>query len=718
MVVAAWLVAIVAAYGALEAVGSHYSDNLVLPNTQSYEASSLLARASVRATGDTDQIVFAVSRGTVRSASVRRDAEALFARIARLPHVIRVDSPFADGARGQIARSGRIAFADVQFGVGASQLPSEEAERYVALVMGASHGDLQYQASGSVAENGSQSGLSLGLPIGFLAAGVVLFLVFGTLLATLLPLLTAAVSLGAAIAVIGLLSNLMNMASFASQLALLIGLGVGVDYALFIVTRYRQSRLRGLPSEEAVVQAIDTSGRSVMFAGLTVCIAMLGMFALGVSFLYGVAVAAALTVAFTVVAALTLLPALLALFGAGALRRRERRAIASRLLLTTEDSPGWRRWTGVLQRRPAALGAAAIVLMLVIGLPLTSMRLGSADASSDPSSSTTFKAYEILARGFGAGYNGPIVLVASVSSSEQRAEFDAVIATTARVRGVATVTPATVLPTRGSASVASAEVYSRYSPQAVATANLVSALRSRVIPAAERGTGLHVLVGGQTATFNDVATVLSQKLPLFIAIVVGVSCLLLTAVFRSLTIPVTAAVMNLLSTGASLGIVTAVFQFGWLGGVLGISPGPIESFLPVLLFPILFGLSMDYEVFLVSRIREEWGRRGDNRAAVADGLAATGKTINAAAAIMVLVFAAFILGGQRVIELFGVGLASAVLLDAVVVRSIIVPSAMLLVGDANWHLPRLLAKRLPHLRIEGSLPARLPPPQASSPAAG
>ncbi len=699
---AAWLVAIVATNGALSAIGSRYSDNLVLPNTQSYEASSLLDRAATHGAGDSEQIVFAARHGGVRDAQVRHEAEALFWRIARLPHVVRVDSPYAPGGGSQIARSGRIAFATVHFDVGASRISGEEAERYLALVSGASHGAAQYQASGSVAENAITSGVSTALPIGFLAAGVVLFLVFGTLLATLLPLLTAALSLGTGVAVVGLLSNVMDMASFSSQLALLIGLGVGVDYALFIVTRYRQNRLRGVPSADAIVQAIDTTGRAVMFAGLTVCIAMLGMFALGVSFLYGVAVAAAITVAFTVLAALTLLPALLSIFGAGALRRRERRAIASRTLLNSEDSPGWRRWTKVLQRQPAAFGAAAITLMVVVGLPFTSMRLGSADAGSDPTGSTTYKAYSLLADGFGAGYNGPIVLAAAVSSPQQRADFNAVLARVEQSRGVATVTPARFLATRDHVQVATAEAYSRRSPQAAATSSLVAALRQRVIPDAERGTGIRVLVGGETATFNDVAAVLSQKLPLFIAIVVVVSCLLLTAVFRSLTIPITAALMNLLSTGASLGIVTAVFQFGWLGGLIGVSPRPIESFLPVLLFPILFGLSMDYEVFLVSRIREEWRSRGDNRAAVAHGLAATGKTINAAAAIMVLVFAAFILGGQRVIELFGVGLASAVLLDAVIVRSVIVPSAMLLVGDANWHLPRVLAKRLPHVRIEGS----------------
>ena len=703
IVVAIWLVVTVGSTALATGVGSEYSNDLTLPHTESFEASALLHRIQPKRHGDTEQVVIAVAHGSVMSASVRVRTDAMLARIARLPHVTRIGSPYAPGAAGQIAPSGRIAFADVTFNETSSEIGSSEAKRFNALVTGASRGLVQFQASGDIAENGDPSSASTALPIGFIAAGVVLFMVFGTLSATMLPLLTAAVSLGTGIAAVGLLSNVMDVASFASQLSLLIGLGVGIDYALFIVTRYRQGRMRGLGPEDAVVQALDTSGRAVLFAGMTVCIAMLGMLALGVSFLYGVALAASITVAFTVLAALTLLPALLALLGDRALRRRDRRAIAQRRFVFSDESPGWARWTRILQRRPAVFAVSAIVLMLVIGVPFTSMRLGSADAGSDPPGTTTYKAYELLAQGFGPGYNGPIELVAQVSSAAQRAEFRAATAVAAHDPDVASATTPTFLPGGSDRSqVAVASLLPKGSPEAVSTANLVQALRARILPNATGPSALRVLVGGETATFTDVATVLSMKLPLFVGVVVAVSFLLLTAVFRSLAVPFTAALMNLLSTGSSLGIVTAIFQFGWLRGLFGVtSTGPIESFLPVLLFPILFGLSMDYEVFLVARIHEEWHRRGCTRQAVAHGLAATGKTINAAAAIMVLVFAAFVLGGQRVIELFGIGLASAVLLDAVIVRSVIVPSVMLLLGDTNWHLPAVLGRAIPQLRIEG-----------------
>jgi putative drug exporter of the RND superfamily len=533
----------------------------------------------------------------------------------------------------------------------------------------------------------------------------VLFLVFGSLLAMALPLVTAGLSLGTGVAAIGLLSHVIQMASFTNELALLIGLGVGVDYALFIVTRYRQGLLRGLSGEEAVVEALDTSGRAVLFAGMIVCIAMLGMFALGVSFLYGVAVGTSIAVAFTVVAALTLLPALLGFFGTRVLRRRERRALGEGKLRTSDESAGWARWAGWMEKRPAVFAAVAAAVLVLLAIPFLSMRLGSADSGSDPAGSTTRQAYDLLAKGFGPGYNGPLQLVAQVSGPAQEAAFARVERAVASTPGVVGSTRPQFIPSRGPGlpGVALADVYPKGSPQDASTSDLLHAVRGEVVPAAEQGTGLHVLVGGQTAIFDDFATVLSRKLPLFLAIVIGLSFLLLMCVFRSVVIPAVAAVMNLLSAAAAFGVVTAVFQDGIGSSLLGIDKtGPIEAFVPVFMFAILFGLSMDYEVFLVTRIYEEWHRRRDNREAVAHGLAATGRTITAAAAIMVLVFGAFILGGQRIIDLFGVGLASAVLLDALIVRSALVPALMLIIGDANWWLPKWLERPLPHLRVEGA----------------
>jgi RND superfamily putative drug exporter len=703
IVLAAWLVALIGLTAIHTGAGSNFRDSFSLPGTQSFQALSLLQHNAPKQSGDREQIVIAVKHGQVTDPAVRAQVESMLAAVARLPHVTVVGSPYAPGATRQISPTGRVAFANVTFDVLASKVKGQPAKAFVNTARsGGGHG-VQVEVEGQIAAASAQTNPT-SVAIGFLAAAVVLFLVFGSLLATVLPLLTAGLSLGTGIAVIGLLSNVITMASFSSQLALLIGLGVGIDYALFIVTRYRQGMLRGLSGEEAVVEAVDTSGRAVLFAGMIVCIALLGMFALGVSFLYGVAIAAAIAVAFTVLAALTLLPALLGFFGSRVLRRRERRSLRAGSFTITDESPAWARWAGWLRDHPAPFAAIAAGVMIVLSIPFFSMRLGASDAGTDPAGSTTRKAYDLLAQGFGPGYNGPLQLVARVDTPAQRAAFIRVENAVARTPGaVGASTPVFIAGRAGRSGVATANVYPQGSPQAVSTANLLGTVRGSVVPAAERGTGLHVLVGGETAIFDDFSTVLSSKMPLFVGVVVLLSFLLLTAVFRSLVIPSIAALMNLLSAGASFGVITAVFQNGWGASLIGIDKtGPIEAFLPVLMFAILFGLSMDYEVFLVSRIYEEWHRRGDNREAVSHGLAATGRTITAAAAIMVLVFGSFVLGGSRVIDLFGVGLAGSVLLDAVIVRAVLVPAIMLLLGKANWWLPRGLDRRLPRLGIEGA----------------
>jgi putative drug exporter of the RND superfamily len=704
--IAAWIVALVALTAIHSAAGSAYSDNFQLPKTQSFDAIKLLERNAPRASGETDQLVIAATRGKVTDPTVRARAQALFAALAQQPHVATIASPYAAGGQRQISPSGQVAFATVTFDAASnkSAITPAAAKAFVAKITSASGHGVDFEVEGNIARAGNRNNSSSGLTFGFLAAAIVLFAVFGSLLATALPLVTAGLSLGTGLAVIGLLSHVMTMASFSSQLALLIGLGVGIDYALFIVTRYRQGLLRGLSREEATVEALDTSGRAVLFAGMIVCIAMLGMFALGVSFLYGVAVAAAVAVAFTVLAALTLLPAMLGVVGGLVPRRRERRALREGRLSITDESPLWARWSRAMQKRPAAFAAVSALVMIVIAIPFFSMRLGSADAGSDPASSTTRKAYDLLAKGFGAGYNGPLQLIAEVNSGAQRAAFIRVEQAVARAPGVVGATqPAFIPGVGGHSPIALANVYPKGSPQDASTSDLLHLVRGQIVPAASRGTALHVLVGGTTAIFDDFSQVLSRKLPLFIGIVVLLSFLLLMAVFRSVLIPLTAAIMNMLSAGAAFGVVTAVFQFGWGDSVLGIDKaGPIEAFLPVLMFPILFGLSMDYEVFLISRVYEEWHRRGDNRAAVTHGLAATGRTITAAAAIMVLVFGAFVLGGERIIELFGIGLASAVLLDALIVRSVLVPAVMMLLGNRNWQLPAWLDRLLPRVNVEGS----------------
>ncbi|MEA2212358.1 MAG: putative drug exporter of the superfamily [Solirubrobacteraceae bacterium] len=698
--VAGWFVALIALVAIHSAAGSAYTDNFKLPHTGSFDAIRLLQRSSPGRAGETDQLVFAVKQGKVTDPAVRARAQALFAKLTRLPDISTVGSPYTPAGSKQIAPGGQIAFANITFSNAANQnrITATQAQTFVHTITSASGNGVEFEAEGNIAEAGNTNNQGSGLLFGFIAAAIVLFIVFGSFVAMMLPLIAAGLSLGSGVSVVGLLSHVISIATFSNQLALLIGLGVGVDYALFIVTRYKQALSRGETREAAVVEALDTSGRAVLFAGMIVCIAMLGMFALGVSFLYGVAVAAAVTVAFTVLAALTLLPALLGILGGLVPRRRERRALKQGELNLNVESPIWVRWTNAISKRPAVFAVVATLVMLVIAIPFFSMRLGSADAGTDPTSTTTRRAYDLLAKGFGPGYNGPLQLVAQIKTPTQLAAFNRTRAAVAGTPGVVGATPAVVLaPGHGRPTVAIANVYPKGSPQAASTTDLLNRVRSTVIPAATKGTGLTVLVGGTTAIFEDFSHILSAKLPLFIGIVVLLSFLLLMAVFRSLVIPLTAAVMNMLSAGAAFGVVTAIFQKGWLGG----TTGPIETFVPVLMFPILFGLSMDYEVFLISRVYEEWHRRRDNTEAVAHGLAATGRTITAAAAIMVLVFASFILGGQRIIELFGVGLASAVLLDALIVRSVLVPALMMMLGERNWQLPAWLERILPHLNVEG-----------------
>ena len=703
LVVIGWLVALIGLSVMSQTVGSSYKDSFSLNGTQSFDALNLLKKVAPTASGDREQIVIAVKQGKVTDPTVRNQVEAMLAKVAALGDVTSVTSPYGPAGAAQISKSGQIAFANVTLDRQAPKITTTQAKQLVATAKTGAANGVQVELEGQVARVANPASIST-TGFGAAAALVVLFLVFGSLLAATLPLLATGIALGSSVAVIALLSHVLSMPSFSSELSLLIGLGVGVDYALFIVTRFRQGLQRGRPIEQAIVDAIDTSGRAVMFAGITVCIALLGMFALGVSFLYGVAVAASIAVLFTVISALTLLPALLGFFGARVLGRKARRTLAAGGLTSTDESPGWARWARTIRERPALVAAAAAVLMVLIALPFFSMRLGSAAAGSAPSGSTTRKAYDLLATGFGPGYNGPLQLVAQVKSPAQQAAFAKVTAAIAKTSGVVSVTaPKVILDAVGKPVVATADVYPTGSPQDASTTNLLHRLRNQVVPASS-SSGLRVLIGGQTAIFDDFSSVLSSKLPLFIGVVVLLSFLLLTAVFRSLLIPAVAAVMNLLTAGASFGLITAVFQWGWAASLFGIDKtGPIEAFVPVMMFAIVFGLSMDYQVFLVTRIYEEWHRRGDNREAVTHGLAATGRTITAAAAIMVLVFGAFVLGGERVIELFGLGLAGAVFLDALIVRSVLVPGLMLLTGKANWWLPGSLDRLLPHLNVEGSV---------------
>ena len=448
---------------------------------------------------------------------------------------------------------------------------------------------------------------------------------------------------------------------------------------------------------QAVIEAMDTSGRAILLAGTTVIIALLGMFATGVTFLYGLSIASVLAVLMVLCASLTVLPAMLSRFGERVMRpsRSERRREAKG---QAPRESRWGRWSRTVQKHPWPLAAGALAVMLVCIVPALTMRLDASDAGNDPSSTSSYEAFNLLSDGFGPGFNGPLLIAVELHGKSPAQGVPPVRAAVARTPGIVTVTPAQVSPSR---SVAVFEAYPSSAPQAAATTDLVNHLRGDVLPPLKQRLGVNALVGGFTAGSIDFSNVLANKLPLFIGIVVVLSALLLFVIFRSLVIPLQAGLMNLLSIGGALGLTTLVFQHGWLSGVLGVSPGPVEPWIPVLMFAVVFGLSMDYEVFLVSRIREEWVRYRDATRAVTDGIAFTGRVITAAAAIMICVFLSFMLGDQRAIKEFGFGLAVAVFLDALVVRCVLLPAVLELLGPVTWWLPPWIDKRLPRIRIEG-----------------
>jgi RND superfamily putative drug exporter len=622
----------------------------------------------------------------------------MLATVTRLPSVGSVRSPFAAGGPTQISTDKRTAYAVVTFTQTAKALTIGEVQPVVDAGSALRSSTLQVEFGGYGIAKLSGDPTSSSELIGILAAAFVLLVAFGSLLSMAIPLISAVFALGAAIETIALMSHILTIASIAPTVAALVGLGVGIDYALFVLTRHRNGLRAGLTPQDAAVAALNTTGRAVLFAGGTVAIAMLGLLILGVSFLTGIGLAAAVAVAFAVAAALTLLPAIFALFGMRVLSRRERRQLSVADRRADDTGSFWARWAGFVQRRPLVLSIVATAMMAALVIPAFSIRLGTADQGNGPSSVTTRRAYDILAQGFGPGYNGPLQVVAQAPTAADKAALTTLLATLQTTPGVATIAAAPAAP---GSSIDVLSLTPTTSPQSAQTATLIEHLRGVVIPLAEADTGLHVYVGGQTAIFQDFASILSSKLPLFITVVVLLGALLLMVAFRSILIPLTAAVMNLLAAGASFGVVVAVFQWGWGSQALGLgTPGPVEAFLPVMLLAVLFGLSMDYQVFLVSRMHEEWMATGDNRRAVRVGQATTGRVITAAAAIMIGVFLAFVLGGERDIGEFGLGLATAILLDALILRTVLVPAAMQLFGRANWWIPNWLDRVLPHLSFE------------------
>ncbi|MFC9686259.1 MMPL family transporter [Streptomyces sp. NPDC056948] len=693
-----WLLACAGVAAGAAVAGSAYSNDYQVPGTESGRATELLHEGFPQLGGDSDTVVWHTTSGTVRAADVEQTMTRTLDRIEALPGVASVTSPYDGPGTGRISEDARTAYATVTFDDQAENIDQGEAKALVDTAKSAETDGLQVELGGSAVALTQSSGGHVAEIVGVVVAAVVLFLAFGSLAASLLPIATALVGVGTAYAGIVLLGHAMTVADFAPMLGMLIGLGVGIDYALFIVTRHRRGLKRGLSVTEAATNAVATTGRAVVFAGATVCIALLGMLILRLSFLNGVAIAASLTVVLTVAASVTLLPALLSFIGTRALSRRERRRLAEHGPEPELPTGFAARWSAFVERHPKVLGAVALVVMAVLALPTFSLHLGTSDQGNDPKAATTRQAYDLLADGFGPGVNGPLTLVTKVDGADDKLALDNLDGTLRATDGVASVTPVTF---DSGGHTAYLTVVPESSPQSKQTSDLVDRLRGEVLPRAESGTSLDVHVGGMTAGYDDFADVIVSKLPVFVGVVIGLGCLLLLLAFRSVGIPLKAAAMNVAAVASAFGVVVAMFQWGWGSELLGLgSAGPIEPFLPVIMVSVLFGLSMDYQVFLVSRMYEEWLETGDNRRAVRVGLAETSRVINSAAVIMISVFLAFVLSGDRVIAMFGIALAAAVALDAFVLRTLLVPALMHMLGGANWWLPRWLDKRLPRISIE------------------
>ncbi|NJP45129.1 MMPL family transporter [Actinacidiphila epipremni] len=705
-----WLVALAGLTAAAGVAGSAYSRHYEASGTESGHAAALLRDAFPAQAGDTDTIVWHTSgHGTVRAADVRAQMTQVLGKVRHLPGVAAVDSPYAPAGGAQISADGRTAYASVTFTQDADDIPAAQARALVDTAKAAQHGNLRVELGGQAVGSTESAGAHLSEVVGVAVAAVVLLIAFGSFAAMLLPIATALVGCGTAYMAIVLLGHAMTVADFAPMLGMLIGLGVGIDYALFIVSRHRRGLRRGLTVAEAAQEAVATTGRAVVFAGGTVCVALLGMLVLRLGFLNGVAVASVLTVLLTVAASITLLPALLGLIGMRALSRRERRALAEHG--PRPEAPGSfaARWSAFVERHPRLLGVLAAVVMAVLALPALTLHLGTSDQGNGPAKATTRQAYDLLGAAFGPGSNGPLTLVATTDGAQARVALDHLPAVLRDTPGVASAGPVELSGGTGVITVVPDSA-----PQSRDTSQLVHRLRHDVLPAAERGSGLRVYVGGPTASYDDFAGVVVGKLPLFVGSVVGLGCVLLLVAFRSVGIPLKAAAMNVAAVASSFGVVTAIFQRGWGSEWLGLGrAGPIEPFLPVIMVSVLFGLSMDYQVFLVSRMYEEWRETGDNCRAVRVGLAETSRVITSAAVIMIAVFLAFVLSGDRVIAMFGIGLAAAVALDAFVLRTLLVPALMHVLGDANWWLPGWLDRRLPRISIEA--PAVRPPRPAAAP---
>ena len=739
LVLGLWIAVLILGGFASSAIGSEFRDEFNLPNVESKHGFDALdEHFGGQGTGIIGTIVFKSDAG-VDDPQVRAAMERLFTKIAGTKDVTKVESPYAADAQEQVSKDGKIAYANVEMPDDIDFGRAGEIRDQIRDDLPRIDG-LRTELGGFIFaefENPSSEAIGIGFAI------VILIVAFGSVLAMGLPIGVALFGIGLGTMIITVLSKVLSVPDFATFLGIMIGLGVGIDYALLIVTRYREQLHAGHTVRESVTIAGDTAGRSVLFAGFTVVISFLGMLLMGVKFIQGLSVGAASVVAVTVIASLTLLPALLGFAGERVEKTRRRGLIAAGLVAAALVGVGLDltplliglplaviviiggffvgplkkevvhrppkprretaayRWSRLIQRRSWTAAVGGVLILLLLAIPVLGLRLGFSDESNFAESTSTKQAYNLLVDGFGEGFNGPFILVAELPPGYDLSRLDAVQQAASADPGVAFVSTARSNdPTAPTAVIW--QLVPTTSPQNEDTTALVDRLRDDVLPPAEQAAGVEVFVTGNVAVNVDFAGFLSHRLPVFFTAVLVLSFLLLMAVFRSLLVPLKAVVMNLLSIGAAYGVVVALFQWGWLSDLTDVQPAPIEPWIPMMLFAIVFGLSMDYEVFLLSRVQEEYHRTRDSHRSVADGLAATAKVITAAAAIMVVVFGSFLLERDRVVKLMGTGLATAIFLDATVVRMLLVPATMELLGDRNWWLPRWIDRLLPRINVEGA----------------
>ena len=697
LVLGVWLVATVALVGISHRLGERTSEDLSLPGTDSQRATDALARSFPDQANGSSPIVLHAKSGKLTEPKYAEAVNQASAEVAKSPKVAAVVNPLTPQGATALSKDQQTGYLSVTLAVSPGELSVDEAQKIIDAADPAKAAGLQVETGGQLGQKVSKPATETSELIGIIAAMVILTITFGTVVSMLLPILNAIVALLLSLAIIRIVGHLTTVPSVAPTLATMIGLGVGIDYALFIVTRHFRGLADGLDLDESIARAAATSGGAVFFAGCTVTIALVSLAVAGIPLVTTMGLMAGIAVVVAVLAALTLLPAGLAITGGHINSLRVRRPASA---AATKDG-AWARWANGVAKRPGLAGLAALAILLVLTIPLLSMNLGQQDTAALSSSTTARRAYDLLSENFGAGVNGPLLVTASLASSaEASTALKALEQNVAATSGVAATTPAQV---DKAGTTAYFNAIPKTGPAEEATASLVEHVRSSAIPNAESGTKMAAHVGGSTAGFADLASRISAKLPLQILVVISLSFVLLIFAFRSIVIPAQAAIMNLLSIGASYGVLVAVFQYGWLSSLIGLDgPVPIVSYVPLFMFAVLFGLSMDYEVFLVSQIEEQVHEGEDNRGSVIAGLVTSARVITAAALIMAFVFGSFVLNGNPTIKQFGVGLAVAVILDATVVRCLLVPSLMLLMGKVNWYMPGWLERLLPHISIEGA----------------